>query len=253
MREMDLDDKNLDDDELHQRFVETGECEYTLKLLMQRYEKSVRACVLKYLNDPRDVDEVTNETFRKAFINKGKIKYPDKLEGWLHTIAKNAAIDYGRKRKDEDGIEFVSLDDEDGKNNAAAALLAEREARQAEALRYQWERLLRLLSEKDQEIVDYIMDDLRPKQIAEKIDFTPPAVQKRRERLLEWLPPVANRLDELLDDLPPEDQKVVERYLDGQPIEEISRSLVISPTDIETCIKRVIRKWKRIVKPDTTK
>ena len=249
---MDLDDNNLDDDELHRRFVETGECEYTLKLLMQRYEESGRAHVLKYLKDSRDADEVTNETFRKAFINSDKIKYPDKLEGWLHTIAKNAAFDCRRQRKDEDGIEFVSLDDEDGKNNAAAALLAEQEARQAEALRYQWERLLRLLSEKDQEIVDYIRDDLRPKQIAEKIGFTPDAVQKRRERLLEWLPQVANQLDELLDDLPPEDQKIMERYLDGQPIEEISRSLVISPTDIETCVKRVIREWKKTVRSNAT-
>ncbi len=249
---MGLDDNNLDDDELHQRFVETGGCEDTLKLLMQRHKKSVRACVLKILNDPRDADEVTNETFRKAFINSDKIKYPDKLEGWLHTIAKNTAIDYGRKRKDEDGIEFVSLDDEDGKNNAAAALLAEREARQAEALRYQWERLLRILSEQDREIVEYIKDGLRPKQIAEKIDFTPPTVQKRRERLLEWLPLVANQLDELLDDLPLEDQKIMERYLDGQPIEEISKSLVITPTDIETCVKRVIREWKKTVRSDAT-
>ncbi|MYB65970.1 sigma-70 family RNA polymerase sigma factor [Candidatus Poribacteria bacterium] len=249
---MGLDDNNLDDDELHRRFVETGECEYTLKLLMQRYEKSVRACVLKILNDPRDADEVTNETFRKAFINKGKIKYPDKLEGWLHTIAKNAAFDYVRGRKDEDGIEIVSLDDKDGKNIAAATLFEEQQVQQTEAMQYQLNGLLRLLSEKDQEIVDYIRDDLRPKQIAEKIDFTPSAVQKRRERLLEWLRPVADQLDELLDDLPPQDQKVMERHLDGQPIEEISRSLVITPTDIETCVKRVIREWKKTVRSNTT-
>ena len=153
----------------------------------------------------------------------------------------------------KDGIEIVSLDDEDGKNNAAAALLAEREARQTEAMQYQLNGLLRLLSKKEREMVEYIRDDLRPKQIAEAIGDTQEAVQKRRERLLEWLPPVANRLDELLDDLPLEDQKIMERYLDDQPIEEISKSLVITPTDIETCVKRVIRKWKKTVRSDATK
>ena len=147
---------DLDDDELHQRFVETGGCEDTLKLLMQRYKESVCASVLRILKDPQDADEVTNETFRKAFINKDKIKYPNKLEGWLHTIAKNTAIDYVRQRKDEDGIEFVSLDDEDGENIAAATIFAEREAQYTETMQYQLERLLRLLSEKDREIVEYI-------------------------------------------------------------------------------------------------
>ena len=94
---------------------------------------------------------------------------------------------------------------------------------------------------------------MRPRQIAEAIGDTQEAVQKRRERLLEWLPPVANRLDELLDDLPLEDQKIMERHLDGQPIEEISRSLLISPTDVETCVKRVIREWKKTVKSNATK
>ena len=44
----------------------------------------------------------------------------------------------------------------------------------------------------------------------------------------------------------------MERYLDNQPIEEISKSLVITPTDIETCVKRVIREWKKTVRSDAT-
>ena len=41
---------------------------------------------------------------------------------------------------------------------------------------------------------------------------------------------------------------IVERYLDNQSIEEISRSLRISPTDVETSVKRVIREWKKTAK-----
>ena len=41
---------------------------------------------------------------------------------------------------------------------------------------------------------------------------------------------------------------IVERYLDNQSIEEISRSLRISTTDVETSVKRVIREWKKTAK-----
>ncbi len=44
----------------------------------------------------------------------------------------------------------------------------------------------------------------------------------------------------------------MERYLDGQPYEEISRSLRISPTAIEASVKRVIREWNKIAKSNTT-
>ena len=40
----------------------------------------------------------------------------------------------------------------------------------------------------------------------------------------------------------------MERYLDDQPIEEISRSLRISPTEVETRVKRMIREWKKLAK-----
>ena len=40
----------------------------------------------------------------------------------------------------------------------------------------------------------------------------------------------------------------MERYLDNQPLEYISEKLSISPTDVETCVKRVIKQWKNAVK-----
>ena len=242
---------NLDDDKLHRRFLETG-CEHDLKLIMEKYEDRIRIRVMEILKDPQDVEEVTNETFFKLFNKRETIKDPNRLLGWLYITAYRSAVDYKRRREGKYVFEFSSLDDEDGKNDVAAAMFAELQEQQAEMLQYQLTGLLRLLSEKEREIVKYIRAGLRPKQIAEVICSTQEAVQKKKERLLEWLPPVADQLDELLDDLPPEDQKVMERYLDDQPIEEISRSLVISPTDIETCVKRVIRKWKKTVRSNTT-
>lgn len=44
----------------------------------------------------------------------------------------------------------------------------------------------------------------------------------------------------------------MDRYLDNQPIEKISRSIRISTTDVEPSVKRVIREWKKIAKSNTT-
>lgn len=242
---MDADNGNI----LHQCFLETG-CEEALKLVMQKHQKKLRASVFAILKDHQDADEVTNETFLKAYNNREKIKYPDQLIGWLYKTAKHAAID--RKRTKQREVkrvpEIVSLDYEDGESMTAATMLAEREAQQTETIQYLLARLLRLLSEKEREIAEHKMDGLQPKQIAEAIGSTPEAVQKRWERLR----PVANQLDELLYNLPPQDQKILERHLDGQPYEEISRSLRISPTDVEASVKRVIRKWKKTAKSNTT-
>ena len=240
---------DVDDDILHRRFLETG-CEDALKQIMQKHKESLRDYVFSILKDSEDADEVTNETFLKAFNNRETIEYPEQLIGWLYKTAKNAAIDRLRtkEREGKHVYEFVSLDDEDSESMTAATMLAERQAEQTEMNQYQLTRLLRLLSEKEREIVDYKIDDLKPKQIAEKIGSTPEAVQKRWERILKWLRPVANQVDELLNNLPPHDKKVMERYLDNQPIEEISRSLRISPTDVQTCVKRVIREWKKTAK-----
>ncbi len=211
----------MDGDALHRWFLETGS-EEALNLLMQKYYKPIYDHVFAILRNHHDADEITNETFRKAFKEREKIQYPDKLVGWLYTTAKHAAIDRLRARQREVNRmpELVSLDNLDGERKAAAAsILAALQAEQTETDQYLLTGLLRLLSEKDREVVQYLLDDLKPKQIAEAIGSTAEAVQKRWERILKWLRPIAHQLDELLDNLPSQEQKVMERYLDNQPLE----------------------------------
>ena len=44
----------------------------------------------------------------------------------------------------------------------------------------------------------------------------------------------------------------MERYLDNQPLKEISEKLGISPTNVKACAKRVIKQWKKSTKQNTT-
>lgn len=215
-----------------------------------RHYKPIYNRVFAILKNPQDADEITNETFLKAFNERETIKDLEKLVGWLYITARNAAIDRLRARQQEVSqmSELTSLDSPDGERTSAeASMLAAQHAQQAETDQYLLKGLLRLLSEKDLEVVEYRLDGLTPKQIAAEIDSTAEAVQKRWERMLKWLQPIAQQLDELIENLPPQEQKVMERYLDNQPLEIISEKLGLSPTDVEVCVKRVIKRWKKTV------
>ena len=233
-------------------FLETGS-EEALSLLMRKYYEPIRASVTKLIGNHHDADEITSGTFCKAFNKRETIKYPDKLVGWLYKTAENAAIDHIRTKQREikqmpELASLYNVDDE----RETASMLAAQQAQQTKMDQDLLKSLLRLLPEKDLEVVEYLLDDLRPREIAEIIGSTPEAVQKRWERILKWLRPIAHQLDELLDNLPSQEQKIMERYLDNQPLKEISEKLGISPTDIEVCVKRVIKRWKKTVTQNAT-
>ncbi len=235
---------------LNRWFLTTGN-EEALHLLIQKHYQQVYNYVFTFLKNHPDADEITNDTFFKVFKERKTIKYPEKLVSWLYTTAKNAAIDRLRNRqRDVNRItELSTLDNSDGERIAAAAsMLAAQQTQQAENVQYLLTGLRRLLSEKDLAVVEYRLDGLNPKQIGEAIGSTAEAVQKRWERLLKWLRPIARQLDELIENLPSQEQKVMERYLDNQPLEIISEKLGISPVDVKACVKRVIKRWKKDIK-----
>ena len=87
----------------------------------------------------------------------------------------------------------------------------------------------------------------------EATDTTLDAVQKRLERIRKWLIPIARNLGALVNCLPEEnDRKVMERYLDGQPLSEIAKAIGISRPIIEKTVKRVIKQWKKAAKDNPT-
>ena len=97
------------------------------------------------------------------------------------------------------------------------------------------------------------LDGLRPKEIAQTIGSTARSVQKRWERLISWLKPVALNLDALMRCLSDEnDRKIMERYLDEQPLSEIAKAIDISGSTIEETVKRVIKQWKKAAKDNPT-
>jgi RNA polymerase sigma-70 factor (ECF subfamily) len=235
---------------LNRRFLETDDEEEACRLLFNEYYKTVFNAVDRMLGNhsdlPVDADDITSETFTKAFNKRKEIREPEKLLEWLITAAKNLMIDKMRRFRSQ--TRRLPIESLDGLYDSEGEVpLAETDTEQAEANRYLVAQLLRLLQDRDREIVAFMLDELSPKEIAKEIGSTPEAVQKRWERIRKWLEPVARNLESLVDCLPEEnDRKIMERYLDGQPLSAIAKAIGISPFAVERTVKRVIAQWKKV-------
>ncbi len=76
--------------------------------LFTRYKESIYYMVLKMVHNRDDAEDLTIESFGKAFSNLDKYAPDFAFSTWLFKIASNNAIDYIRKKR----MEVVSLDDE---------------------------------------------------------------------------------------------------------------------------------------------
>ena len=162
----------------------------------------------------------------------------------------------GKRRRQAEDSPLESLDNLSiGESEASfATSLAETDAEQAEAERYLVKQVLCLLHGKDRKVAELKDAGADMEEIAETVGPNVEAVQKRWERILEWLIPIALNLDALVDCLPEEkDRWVMERYLDEQSLSEIAKAIVgISPSQAEETVKRVIKQWKEAAKENPT-
>ena len=231
-------------------------------LLFNTYHDPVFAKVNGMMRDHIDpaveAADIVQETFIRAFEKRHQIREPEKLLGWLLTIATNLTLNEIRDAERRRQTEYTSLESLDSlpireQEASHMSFLAETDARQAEAIRYLARQLLCLLQGKDRKVLELKLAGAEIAEIAETVGPTAEAVQKRWERLLEWLIPIALNLEELVDCLPEEnDRKIMERYLDEQPLSEIAKAIGISRSTIEETVKRVRTQWKKAAEDNPT-
>jgi RNA polymerase sigma-70 factor (ECF subfamily) len=115
--------------------------------LMQRYKRPVYHMILKMVRNVDDAEDLTIESFAKAFRSLHRFKKDFTFSTWLFRIATNNTIDYIRKKKlntlsisntftDSDG-DSVSIDVEDENLNP-----------QEETIRSQKEELMQVFVDK---------------------------------------------------------------------------------------------------------
>ena len=117
----DFSDKAMEDFRLIDMAVDGDDTAYAK--LLQRYKRPVYHMVLKMVRNIDDAEDLTIESFAKAFKSLHRFKKDFTFSTWLFRIATNNTIDFIRKKKlntlsientftDDDG-QSVSIDVED--------------------------------------------------------------------------------------------------------------------------------------------
>lgn len=96
--------------------------ENALRLLIDRYLKSLYNFVYQYVGNADEAEDVVQEVFVKVWKNLKKFDRSRSFKTWIFTIAKNSALDVLKKKKT---IPFAAFEDEQGHNALVANLTDE--------------------------------------------------------------------------------------------------------------------------------
>jgi RNA polymerase sigma-70 factor (ECF subfamily) len=91
------------------RLAQAGDIEAFEKIL-SHYEKAIFHFVSRIVQNDKDAEDITQETFIKVYFKIKKFKSEYKFSTWLFAIAKNTINDWFRKHKKR---ELLIIDDPD--------------------------------------------------------------------------------------------------------------------------------------------
>jgi len=80
------------------------------EIIYKKYYKYVKQYVISLCFDEILAEDITQETFLKAFEKADKFKGDSKIETWLCAIAKNIFLSYKRRKREEniDNYEYLT-------------------------------------------------------------------------------------------------------------------------------------------------
>jgi RNA polymerase sigma-70 factor, ECF subfamily len=137
--------------------------------LLDHYWNEVYGFMLKRTENETDAEDITIETFSKAFDKIGSYNPEFRFNTWLIAIAKNVHIDLLRKKKSSLFIEITDEEDHQAYNVADTAPSAEDELITEQNLS-QLLRFIKELKPHYQEVIQLrYFQELSYQEIAEKI------------------------------------------------------------------------------------
>ena len=119
--------------------------ETAFDILMGRYQKSVHAYVWQKIGDFHHAQEITQDTFFRAYQKLSTLREPSRFLPWLFVIAKNLCLNWLRDQ--QRGIQSQSLEDTPrGELAASAYTRYVSEQRETEATEHRSEIIEKLLA-----------------------------------------------------------------------------------------------------------
>ncbi|MDE0015944.1 MAG: RNA polymerase sigma factor [Candidatus Poribacteria bacterium] len=136
------------DVELIHRVLDGDDTAFTV--LVKKYQKPVHALVWRKIGDFHIAEEITQDTFLKAYQELATLKKPQSFSSWLYVIAANNCSTWLRKKRlRTEPLEDARLQ----KATYSGYVVAENERTEAEAQREVVKKLLAKLQESDRTVI----------------------------------------------------------------------------------------------------
>ena len=155
-------------------------------ILVEKYQKSVHALAWRKIGDFHYAEDITQDTFLRAYQNLSTLKNPSSFPGWLRAITNRLCKNWQqRKSKIEESMQ--SLEDTPMEEMAESAYARyEVEQRETEATEHRFEivnKLLEKLSEGEQIVMTlYYLDEMPAEEIGKFLGVSTQAVWTRLHR-----------------------------------------------------------------------
>ena len=102
---------NNNDEILTRKYLQGDE--KSLEVLILTYLKPIYSFVYRYVGNGQDAEDITQEVFVRVWRNLKKFDQNKSFKTWIFSIAKNASLDFLKKKK---AIPFSEFEREDGGN-----------------------------------------------------------------------------------------------------------------------------------------
>ncbi|MDE0087113.1 MAG: sigma-70 family RNA polymerase sigma factor [Candidatus Poribacteria bacterium] len=169
------------DIELVRRILEGDEAAFST--LVEKYQKQVHALAWRKIGDFHIAEEITQDTFLKAYQKLATLKKPHRLAGWLYVIATRCCQAWLRKKR----IQIESLEEIDSEEiepEAYSRYVVEEEAKvTVEAQRQIVKNLLATLPESERTVITlHYFGDMTCERMSEFLGVSANTIKSRLRR-----------------------------------------------------------------------
>lgn len=77
--------------------------------ILKEFSIPLKRFISKRISNAQDIDDILQDVFIKIHNNSGSLKDETKIHAWVYRIARNAIVDYYRKKE---SVELVELPDD---------------------------------------------------------------------------------------------------------------------------------------------
>ena len=142
------------DAELIQRVLDGDDAAFTE--LVKKYQKSVHALAWKKVQDFHIAEDITQETFLRAYKSLSNLKEPQSFASWLYVIAANNCKTWLSKKRLQTQLLESANSAELERESYSSYVSSENERASVAAQRDVVKKLLAKLQESDRTVINFI-------------------------------------------------------------------------------------------------